>query len=335
MRPIYLIVGLGSIGRRHLECLRSIRPDAEIVIWRQYSRDSEIPYGADTVVFDLASAIEKKPEAAIISNPATMHVEVAMLLAEQGIHLLIEKPLSHSLEGIDQLLAVCKTNGVLLMVAYILRHHEGLKCFKDAVQDQLIGRVLSIRSEVGQYLPDWRPGADYRNTVSARKELGGGALLELSHELDYLRWIFGDVISVRALIENSGVLDIDTNDLVELLLEISDAQGSKCIASVHLDMLQRPTIRYCKAVGERGTLVWDAIANSVRHFDADQKVWHTLLESQDSSKNSIYITQLEAFLSAVESDEPPVVTGEDGRAVIEIIEAARASARENRVVKIS
>lgn len=171
----FLIVGLGSIGRRHLACLREISPDAEITVWRQYHRDGAVPDGADHVVLDLESALACKPGCAIVANPAPFHLETAIALAEAGVHLLVEKPLSDSIRDVDRLLSLCESKGLVLAVAYVLRNHEGLKVFRQAVQCGEIGRVLSFRAEVGQYLPDWRPGGDYRNNVSARKELGGGA----------------------------------------------------------------------------------------------------------------------------------------------------------------
>jgi len=335
MKETFLIVGLGSIGRRHLDCLRSIRPDSEIIVWRQHNQEPEIPLGADGVVFSLQEALEKRPMAAIISNPAPLHVEAGIALATHGVHLLIEKPLSNSLDGIDKLLKICSEKQSVLMVGYVLRFNQALWCFKEAIKEQLIGRVVSVRSEIGQYLPDWRPGMDYRESVSAREVLGGGALLELSHELDYIRWIFGDVVSVSACIERTGILDIDTDDLVELILEIHGDEGQKIIANVHLDMLQRVVSRSCKAVGEKGILEWDAISNTVRYYSGDEKCWHSLFEPQVLPRNSIYTAQIESFLESIESGNEPVITAGDGMAVVKIIDSARQSSAKKETVFLS
>lgn len=334
MKETFLIVGLGSIGKRHLECLRAIRPNAEIIIWRQHNKCSEIPQGADAVVFSLEGALGYRPVAAIVSNPAPLHVEVAKALAVHGIHLLIEKPLSNSLGGVDQLLTTCSEQGCTLMVAYVLRFNDSLRCFKTAICEQVIGRVVSVRSEIGQYLPDWRAGTDYRQSVSAKQDLGGGALLELSHELDYMRWIFGEVISVRALIENTGVLEIDTDDLVELILEINGFDGQRIISNIHMDMLQRKASRICKAIGVNGTLEWDAVLNRVRHYSAEDGCWHTLFEPHDFSRNSMYINQLKSFLNCTETGIHPIVAGDDGRAVVKIIEASRESSIMHKTVNL-
>jgi len=334
MKETFLIVGLGSIGKRHLECLRLIKPKAEIIVWHQHSKSSVAPEGADAVVFNLQDALDKRPSAAIISNPAPMHVETGKALAVHGIHLLIEKPLSISMAGIDQLLSICREQKSILMVAYVLRFNEALRCFKAAVQNGLIGRVVSVRTEIGQYLPDWRPGMDYRQSVSAKEDLGGGALLELSHELDYMRWIFGEVLSVAARIEKTGLLEIDTDDLVELTLEQRGSHG-KIISNIHLDMLQQEAHRSCKAIGEKGILEWDAIANSVRYFSAQDKCWKHLFKPQKAIRNSMYLAQLEAFFGAIEGGQKVEIAGEDGLAVMEIIDSSRESSARNKTVFLS
>jgi len=335
MNDTFLIVGLGSIGRRHLECLRMIRPEAKIVVWRQYHKNAEIPQGADAVVFCLEDALAWEPQVAIVANPATLHIETAMCLARHGLHLLVEKPLSTSLQGVDQLIGICEERGLVLMVAYILRFNESLIFFKQTIKNQSVGRVVSVHAEVGQYLPGWRPGIDYRDSVSARRELGGGALLELSHELDYVRWIFGEVYSVQGSIENTGLLDINVDDLVNLIMELHDDVGNKTIVTVHLDMLQTETKRFCRVIGEHGMLEWDAVLASVRQYNPDSKCWNVLFEPDNISGNAMYVSQLKSFLRCVEAGSKPCVTTRDGRAVLEVIEAARLSASKNRTVFIA
>lgn len=331
----FLIVGSGSIGKRHLECLREMYPSADITVWRQHHWDATVPVGSDRVVFDLRSALASKPNCAIVANPASMHVETALALADAGIHLLVEKPLSDSARDVESLLSICREKHLVLMVAYVLRYNEGLIVFRQAIQNGEIGRVLSFRAEVGQYLPDWRPANDYRSGVSARKMLGGGALLELSHELDYIRWVFGDVVATSSLMANSGSLEVDVEDSVEGILEVLSKDGQVIPGSVHLDMLQRAPTRICRAIGVTGTLEWNAIEGVVRYFDAESKAWHILYHSTPIGRNEVYIRQLENFLGAVNKQQPPMVTGEDGMAVLQIIQAMRDSATMKKRVELS
>ena len=243
-----LIVGLGSSGRRHLGLLRSLRPDLRMIALRHTRSDSPHP-DIHAEAHDLQGAIDHKPDFALICNPASLHLETGMALARAGIDLFIEKPIAASLPGVDALLRICQTNGVLLTVGYVLRYSASLRKFRQAIGDGMIGRVLSFRAEVGQSLPDWRPDQDYRDSVSANADLGGGALLELSHEIDYVRWIFGDIRRVSAMAHNSGHLDIDVEDLVESSVSLTSPSGDRVIGSIHLDMLQTVVTRTCTAIG--------------------------------------------------------------------------------------
>jgi predicted dehydrogenase len=150
------------------------------------------------------------------TGPASIHLSHAHEAAAAGAHLFIEKPLANTADGIPSLLAECRAKGLTVLVAYNFRFYPPLQILRDAVLSGRIGRVVSVRAEVGQYLPDWRPGADYRQGVTARAELGGGALLELSHEIDYIRWIIGEVTAVGARVARLGNLEIDVEDVAEI-----------------------------------------------------------------------------------------------------------------------
>ena len=329
----FLIVGLGSIGKRHLACLRSIEPEARIVVWRQFHQDSTtVPNGADHIVVDLESALSFTPTYAIIANPASEHVKTALKLTEAGIHLLVEKPLSHNMDHVDALISICAEKGLVLMVGYVLRFNRSLRAFREHIKSGQMGRIVSFRAEVGQYLPKWRPGSDYHAGVSAQKALGGGALLELSHELDYVRWIFGEVKTVSGAVRNSGLLDIDVEDIVELILEFESSDGASVLGSVHLDMLQRAPCRTCRVVGEHGVLEWDGLAHRVRYFDGGSGAWDILFDGQAIERNDMFIEQLRNFIHAVRANCQPMVSGQDGKAVMEVVQAARQAARLNRKV---
>ena len=164
-----LIVGLGSIGQRHLRLARSLLPYADIRALRRQAT-SEIPEYANGCFSSLDEAISFAPQIAVIANPAPFHIFSAQNLAEVGAHLLIEKPLSDSTNGVLQLINTCDKQDTLLMVGYNLRFLTSLLHFREKLKDSVIGKVLSVRCEVGQYLPSWRPNIDYRNSVSAQHD---------------------------------------------------------------------------------------------------------------------------------------------------------------------
>ena len=254
------IIGLGSIGKRHLRLLKEIRPDIEVIVLRSgRGKSCKEEKLATKIVKSIDLIIAEGIQAAIISSPATLHMKQALVLAKAGVHLLIEKPLSDSLEGTNQLLKILSDNNLVSMVGYVLRYDPGAIKFKKLIDDNSIGSILHARIECGSYLPEWRPGLDYKKSVSAKSELGGGVLLELSHELDYLHWFFGKPKDVQALVRNTGSLDIDVEDQVDLLLTSSEGY---CI-SVQIDFNRRHIERKCKLLTTEGEITWDAVNKTV------------------------------------------------------------------------
>ena len=328
-----LIVGLGSIGRRHLANLRLIDPAAHITVWHQHSKRqgrTEPLSTADRVVYRLEDALDTKPDVALITNPASLHIETGLALAQKGIHLFIEKPLSNTLDGVDELLDLCRQRSLVLMVGYNFRFYRPLQVMRQALIEGRIRRPIALRAEVGQYLPDWRPGRNYRQSASARQELGGGAVLELSHELDYVRWLVGEVKTVSAQVGRLSDLEIDVEDTAEIILQFRNG----AIGSVHLDMIQRPATRTCRIVGTEGALTWDGMSHRVRLFSTATNTWSDLRPAKAIEHNEMYVAELRHFLNCVKGNEVPIVSGEDGRRVLEIALAAKQSSQKRRVVEL-
>ena len=319
-----LIVGYGSVGKRHLRLARGLLPTAEIRVLR-HQKCIDVPEYANACLSSLDDAIFFAPHIAVIANPATFHLSVALPLAQAGVHLLVEKPLAASLEGVDDLIAACRDHNTVLMTAYNLRFLPSLQRFRKLFIDGHIGRVLSVRSEIGQYLPSWRSDADYRSSVSARKDLGGGALLELSHELDYLRWIFGNVEWVQATVRQQSDLDVDVEDTAHLVLGFEpDRSGNQLIAALNVDFIRHDTTRNCTAIGEMGSLRWEGLTGVVAHYEAGGTNWHELFRREHELDGS-YLAEWRDFLACIDGQRSPAVTGEDGRNVLQIIQAARRS----------
>lgn len=319
-----LIAGYGSIGRRHARVIRSLDGTCRIVALR---RAPGMPDdgNVDAVVTSVAEALTQEPDAAVIANPASEHLAVAAPLAAAGVPLLIEKPLAAAPEGVADLIAACERGGVTLAVGYNLRFDPSLQRFRNALAQARVGRVLSVRAEVGQYLPDWRPGADYRRSVSARAELGGGVLLELSHELDYLRWLFGEAHWVRATSARQSDLDIDVEDVAHLAIGFAGHGGREIVARVDLDFVRRDTTRRCTAIGERGSLRWDALAGTVELFEPGASGW-VLLGRDERDGDATYRSQWQHFVRSLVGEATPAAGGADGLAVLHLIDAARCAA---------
>jgi len=321
------IVGLGSIGRRHLRLISEIRPDIKIIVVRSgHGSACDEEKMAVKVTDSIGDAIKEGIQAAIISSPATLHLKQSLELAKNGIHLLIEKPISHTSDRVKELLKIVNENRITTMVGYVLRYDLGAMKFKNWLDNKVKGKILHARIECGSYLPDWRPDQDYRKTVSALSELGGGVLLELSHEIDYLYWFFGKPKDVQAQIRNSGTLDINVEDQVDLLM--TSEQGY-CI-SVQIDFNRRHVERKCKVLTTEGELIWDAVNKNV--------TWKGVNKEQskyeyNNERNSIYRKQLEVFFDCIENDNDPIVTVKDGINVISLIDAVRNASEKG--IKVS
>ncbi len=329
-----LIVGHGSIGQRHLRIARELLPKTDIRVLRHQKYES-VPEHANGCMSSLDEALAFAPHAAVIANPSTFHMKTAQPLAEAGVHLLVEKPLAASLEGVEQLLSTCAIRKLVLMTAYNLRFVRSLQKFRQLIQSGRIGRVISVRCEIGQHLPSWRPGTDYRQCVSASRKLGGGALLELSHEIDYLRWIFGEVDWVQASLSNQGVLEIDVEDTAHLILGFDlDSNGYKLIANLSMDFVRQDTSRQCNAIGEQGSLRWNGLTGVVELFSAGGTAWEPEF-SYTLQRDESYVLEWQHFLKCIDSGSAPLISGRDGLATLKIIEAARLSAATNLVTPVA
>jgi predicted dehydrogenase len=327
------IVGFGSIARRHITNLCTFVPKPEVLVWRQHSRDldlGDVSELVDRVVFDINEVRAWNPHAALLTNPASLHIETAQALVDEGIHLLIEKPLANSLIGIDELLQVCRERSVVLLVGYNLRFCRPLLLLKEVLDSGRIGRPLTLRAEVGQYLPDWRSGKDYRSDVSAQKALGGGVILELSHELDYARWLMGEVSRVQAQVDRLSDLDIDVEDNAEVILKFSNG----AVGSIHLDMIQRDPIRQCRIVGSSGMLRWDGIGHRTQLYSQESEGWVDLWQDKTYDVNDMYIGEVRHFFDCIQGNSDPVVSGEDGRRIVELSEAIKRSSEELRSIDL-
>ncbi|MFC5299827.1 Gfo/Idh/MocA family protein [Azospira restricta] len=327
-----MVVSLGSIGRRHLKNLRSLRPQAQIGVLRLTAaqRGETLP-GADRQFTDIDEALAFAPAAAIVCSPATTHVRVASALVDRGIPVLIEKPIAGDLAGLDDLLALAIRRGVPLMTAYNLRFLPSLREVRQIVESGAIGEVLGVRAEVGQYLPDWRPGCRYQDSVSARRDLGGGALLELSHEIDYVYWMFGMPSRVAAMGGCYGELGIEVEDMASLCLEYDRPRR---LVNIHLDFLQRSVSRTCKFIGSQGTLVWNGMTDVLELYRPDSGAWSRAEVPAVPDRNAMYLDELSHFLECVEQRQAPLIDGHQGRDVLRIVEAAKESIRRRSTVEI-
>jgi predicted dehydrogenase len=322
-------VGAGSIGRRHLANLRQLGVKELAACDPDLSRLAPMETELRVQPFsDLNAGLAvHKPDVVFICTPPVLHVSQASQAIRAGCHVFIEKPLSNSLEGVDQLVAEAHAGGRIVQIGYNLRFHPGLGKLKQLIESGALGRVLWARAEAGQYLPDWRPWQDYRQSYTARHDLGGGILLDGSHELDYITWLLGYPSEIMCMAGKVSSLQVDVEDCADLLLRF--ANGAQ--AQVHLDFVQRDYTRSCKIVGELGTALWDFTDREVRFFSGDTKDWQSF--SYTFEPNDMYVSEVSEFLSCVADGNNPLVDLDQGAAVLKLVLAAK-SAAERRAAEL-
>jgi predicted dehydrogenase len=259
----------------------------------------------------------------VIAAPSSLHVPLALEAARHDCHLLIEKPLSHTWEGVQDLLDLVQQHGLTTLVGCNLRFHPGLRMVQRLLTDRTIGRIIAARVEVGQYLPDWHPEEDYRQGYSARRELGGGIILDAIHEIDYSRWLLGEVTSAVCMADKLSHLDIDTEDTAALLLRFA----SGAVGEIHLDYIQRAYSRTCQIIGEEGTIFWDYAAGQVRHYSAQSKSWEFHSNPDNWQPNQMYLDEMRHFLACLAGEEEPELNVNEAAKVLRIALAAKESAQ--------
>lgn len=323
-----LITAQGSIGKRHGENLRRLVPNADIGFLHLSGR----PPAPDSQDFQsLEKATDFQPDLVLVTGPATTHAKCTLHFLPTAKAIFIEKPLVASEEDLNLLyrFATEGESAILvekIMVGYTLRFSTGLRTMRRLLKSGLIGRILHANANVGQYLPDWRPDSDYRSSVSARKELGGGAVLELSHEIDYLRWLVGEVKYVQALTTRRSHLEIDVEDTAEILLEHADGIPSH----VHLDMTSPVPVRTCTVTGTEGTLTWDGIARTTRLFSRTNPAGELLDDASETERNQLYLDQMTHFLEFSMGNAEPQTSFADAVQVTRILLAIKSAAASHK-----
>jgi predicted dehydrogenase len=314
-----LVAGAGSIGRRHIANLRACGV-SDLVLYRQ--RPLSLEEAPELPVFTrLDDALATGPDAVVVATPTAHHIDVALAAARAGCHLLVEKPLSHTWNGVEALLDVVARRRLIGMAGFDLRFDPGLARVKALIDHGTIGRLVIAHAQVGQYLPEWHPWEDYRHGGSAQVGAGGGVLLDLIHELDYMRWLLGPVASVVCAADHLSSLEIETEDAAALLLRFS----SGAIGTIHLDYIQRTISRTCRIVGEEGTILWDGVARTVAWYEARSARWHRF-EYPSADRNQRFLEEIAHFLDCLDGRAEPPVDLAAAAEVLRLTLAARQSA---------
>ena len=324
------VVGLGSIGRRHLQNLRAVGVDTLTMY-------DAVPESREAAARDFPFArAETTLEAAIsgadgvaICTPPDSHLAVATAAVARGSHLMIEKPFSTSTDGLEDLLRECDRRRLSVLIAHNWRYWPPMLLIERMLKEGRIGPVRAARTEYSYHLTVRYPGKDYRNFYMADVKQGGGCLLDESHAIDYMRWLCGDVVEVSAVVDRVSSLDITSDDIADLTVRFE----SGSVGNIHMDLFAWNMHSHFELLGENGVIQWRRFDNeSVRLFDPKANRWEAYPFS--CQLNDMYVDEVRHFLACIRGEAKPVCDGWDGLKTMRVIDAARRASAERRWIRV-
>jgi predicted dehydrogenase len=255
-----LICGVGSIGLRHARILSGTLGHE---VYALRSTRQPLEHGLNVKEIFAWSDVEKvRPEAAFVTNPTNLHLETALRCASLGMHLFIEKPLSHTTDNVEALESLCREKSLTCYVAYCLRFHPVIKKLREVIRGK---KIYHARIVCSSFLPAWRPDQDYSKSYSVSSREGGGVLLDLSHELDYAKYIFGEFGVLTGFYGRASDLTVDAEDFADVLIK---TVNPGCCLNLHLNfnsLINERTITVDFEDGyARGDLIGNRLESLVR-----------------------------------------------------------------------
>ena len=313
-----LICGLGSIGRRYLRIIKNNWPDLEIAVLRSgFGPECEELKLIDYMALNTEDSIKWGPNAVIISSPANMHFDQAIAFGSSGIPCLIEKPLGTSNESYDEWKKLEHlSKSVPMLLGYTLRHHPFANLIKNRLNKQILGKIVEADFHCGSWLPKWRKDIDYLKSVSSKKELGGGVLLELSHEIDIANWFLGPIKINFANLKSSGLLPIDVEDRALIIAE--NEKGVQI--SIRINFCSEPSTRKIEIRGEKGKIFWDIIHGKLEISNDNNDFYKNKI---DIDRDSLFLIQIQHFFDCIFSNHTPKCSVSEGLYILELIQKAK------------
>lgn len=322
-----LIFGYNSAGQKHLLPIKKILPASKIKVFVRKVKDSKNDY-----ITKLNEIKIFRPQLSIVANPSSQRLNICRFLIKNKSNILIEKPLSSNLSDAKKIFNLSKKNRNIIRIGYNLRQLSSLQYIKNIIKKKKLGKINFIRAEVGKYLPDWR-NVNYRRSVSSSKKLGGGVLNELSHEIDYLQWIFGGFYSVFCDIQKRSNLKINVEDIANIILFLKNGTP----INLSLDFCRRDNKRALYISGEKNSLKWDGIKNQINFFNPKKNKWSKILLKKENIL-STYLKQIKNIVGIINKNDlnkKNVISNvKSAFQVTKIINYARQSSLKKKLIYI-
>ncbi len=310
-----LIVGFGAIGQKHLKNLRKILPKSEFAILTS----QKIKKNKIKVFNALKDAKKFRPSLVLICNQATEHINYAKLFSNMGCHIFIEKPVAINVDHLTKFIKEIKNKKITILSGYNLRFEPSLIFFKKIVDSKLLGKILSVRSEVGQYLPSWRD-KDYSKSVSAQKKTGGGVINELSHDIDILLMLFKKIKIVSSTNYKVSNLKINTEDTAHAIFKSSKNKSNFFLYLV-MDFYRHDHTRKCTVIGSDGTAVWNGFERKITIFKKNNIIFKVYKFSKN--KEISYYNEMKYLVRSIQSQKTLIKDFENNIQLLKILDAIR------------
>lgn len=297
-----LIIGAGSIGERHIRNLHLLGY-TNLIVYRQRNLPfRDINTASPTVYTDWEYVIRAKPKIAFICTVTHLHLSFTTKCIEMGMHVLVEKPLSHTCEGLEKLGEILLQQNRYLHVGYMMRFHPLVQRIKNIIDSQQYGQVISIQSKWAEYLPDWHPWENYRESYAAKKTLGGGVALTLSHDIDQVCFLLGALPQTWHKTNNyKNKLDIDVEATTDILLSFE----SGTTANIHLSYAEKTKERFLKVVFDNATVEFNFFSSTLTIKQPKDNTTVETLTNFD--RNDLFISQTKYFLQKITHFTPDEV----------------------------
>ena len=322
------VIGLGNIATRHRHNLKLLFPNVELLVMSASGRiPKEDISECDGVATSIEALIQAQVELVIVASPAPFHAQHSIPFIEAGIPTLIEKPMTTSVEDAKAINRAIELHQTPVSIGYCLRYLPSAQKLKLLLESGRIGILYNANIEIGQYLPDWRPNKNYQDSVSAQKKLGGGALFELSHEIDYAQWLLGPLHVQHSILRTSKELALDVEDMADILA----LTELGAVATIHLDFLQRKAHRQCSFVGSEGRIEWDLILNRLILITATET--SVIYSDPTWDKNQMYLAMIEDFIQMIEKNTHTCIQFIEATRTVSLIDEIKLQATNIRELK--
>lgn len=322
----FLVVGCGSIGQRHIKNLKKIGYsdillfDSNKKLMKETSNKLKINY--------VNSLSIKNIDCTLICTPPNSHIKIAKKALESNSHVFIEKPLSNSLIGIEKIEKLAKEKKLKVFVGYSFRFEKGLKIIKKLISTNEIGEIFSFDAYEGWHLSNWRPWQNYKKSYTTKKNLGGGIILDGSHELNYLQWLGGKIELVYCIYSKIPKIAKNVEGIAEILIKFN----SKAIGRIHLDFLNPKYNRHCEILGDKGSIIWSFENKTIEIRKNNYKKIKKIKYGNDT--NQMYIDEVKHVIKCIKENRNEIISLNESINTLKISLSIKKSGEKGKSIKI-